>query len=355
MPTFSSTPQPDADDERATAEPEDAPGAADPRLSSDPVGRFTVPRLPGLPSIKILREALRQAVDHRQGVVVVAPMGYGKSEGAHAARARLAEIEHELARSSPTHRRRRVVYVNLRTAKTKRQLLIDLLQRARPGMKVSLYHRGDRKHDDQLRDDLYAVYARQGVAALIVDDAQRLSDAGLELLRDLMAAREEDPHRTVTVDGVDGTAAVGLGVVLIGTPGLAERVVQSGETHGRGRWAFEHTVPALPEAYVSRVYAAVFPGFAPHIAQVTRAAWERFIADHVVKGRVLPIRLLTTHAREYFARLYDHTQGQVCERSAAPFDRALFLETLRAVEWDEANGRTGGLLTPGTDAQDTAT
>lgn len=82
--------------------------------ANDPVGRFTIPRVAGTPGVKALRQALRQPRDHRLGVVVTGPMGFGKSEGAHAAVERFADEQHRSSVRNGAHRRERVVYVNLR-------------------------------------------------------------------------------------------------------------------------------------------------------------------------------------------------------------------------------------------------
>jgi hypothetical protein len=303
--------------------------------ANDPVGSFTIPRLNGLPSIKIVRRALRQAVDHRMGVVVTGALGFGKSEGAHAAKERFADDQQKASHDHATHRRQRVYYVNLRTVRSQRQLTLDLLHKATPGLMARGRTRRNSTIDyDELREQLYRVYRAQNVVALIIDDAQRLTTAGLQFARDLIATKEMDAHRTIA--GRDGSEApaVGVGVVLIGTTELTKRVIDTGETHGNGRWVFEHTVGSIPEHSISRIYEHIFPAFAAHVSDVGRTAWESFIAQHVSLGRNLPIRVVTTHAREYFARLYDHSRGSVSDRDVAAFDRAIFLESLRATLWE---------------------
>lgn len=324
-------PHPDDESEGSTE------AYAHPLEGEDPVARFTVPQLPGLPSIRVVLRAFRQARDHRSGVVVVAPMGYGKSEAVHAAFARHAEKQRQRSLANPKHRRTRVVYVNLRTSKTKKQLVLHLLQQATPGRALkSRLPGGAPMSDDQLREMLYNTYRAQNVVMLVIDDAQRLSPAGLEFARDLIATKESDPYRIVRGRTGDEIPAVGVGVLLIGTPELLPRLVATGETHGNGRWQFTHTVGALDPHQVARVYESIFPVFAAHVETIGRSEWDGFVATHVTLGRILPIRALTTHAREYFAAMYDKTRGRYAERESLPFDRVEFLRTLRASLWESA-------------------
>lgn len=312
-----------------------------PLASADPVARFSIPRLSGLSGIQVVRRALDQAKDHKSGVVVVAPLGFGKSEGAHAARARHADEQRELTKQNARHRRTRVRYINLQTARTERQLLISILQDAVPGQVVRERLPGGRRKDERdLRKEVYRVYRAQGVVTLIIDDAQRLTDAGLQVARDLIAEKEEDPHRSVAGrQGGAETPAVGIGVLLIGTPELEARLVKTGETHGAGRWSFVNQVDPLTDIQLPNIYQAIFPAFRDHISSIGRGAWNEFVLQHVALGRSLPIRTVTTHAREYFAVTYDRTRGAVSERERTPFDRVLFLETLRAVLWETSSAR----------------
>lgn len=333
-------PQTRLDDDLDADWPADGIGpAAHPLRNADVVGRFVIPRLPGLPSIGILQDALAQAVEHRHGVVVLGPMGTGKSEGAHAACEQWLEDERRLVMGSTLHQRRRVVYHHGLTARSKRELFADLLQRAMPGVKVSLYQRGQRKADDALREELYQVYRAQNVVALIVDDAQTLSDSALHGLRDLMATRETDPYRTVIVDDRAATPAVGVGVVLVGTPDLESRVLATGETHGHGRWQFRHEVPLLSAAHLGPIYRAVFPCIAEDPAATAPLSFDAFLAQHLARGRLLPVRLVCTHIREYVGRLGAAAPERVATARDVAFDRALFLDTFRKAEWEEGPAR----------------
>jgi AAA domain len=306
----------------------------------DPVAAFRIPRLRNVPGVIAARTALKQAVDHRGGVVLVGPMGVGKSEGVHTAKLEFRADEHEAYEARPeVYERRRVVYVHLLSAVKPRALLLALLRAAKPGLVRERTH-GSSKSDDELRAELYATYRQQHTVLMIVDDAQRLSDAGLLLLRDLIAAQDNDkdaeddggePHDAAA--SAAGIAAVGVGVLLVGTPELADRMVKTRETHGVGRWKFTHTVDAVPDEQVPLIYEAIFPAFAQHVAAVGRRAWEAFVSDQVAPGGTALMRVVTTHAREYFAVLYDRTKGAVDRRESTPFDRAVFVETLARVEW----------------------
>lgn len=316
-----------------------------PLSSNDPVERFTVPRLNGLSGIQVVGAALARCIDHRSGVVTTGPFGFGKSEGAHAACATHAEEQRGKARQSPRHRRTRVRYIHLETARTEQQFLFDLLQEASPGQAVrQRLVGGKRKDEGDLRRELYRVYRAQNVVAVVIDDAQRLTDAALKAARDLIAEKEKDPHRSVVGQtGNAETPAVGIGILLIGTPELESRLIKTGETHGNGRWSFVNQVEPLAEAQLPLIYEALFPAFRSHIDAVGREVWTNFIYRSVSIGRALPIRAVTTHAREYFARMYDRSRGAVSERATTPFDQAVFLDTLRAALWEAASARQAPL------------
>jgi len=128
--------------------------------------------------------------------------------------------------------------------------------------------------------------------------------------------------------------AAGVGVVLVGTEAVRRAVLATDEAGGR--WASELRVAPLSPDQVADLYPRLFPGFATHIARVGRQAWKQFVADHVTKGRALPMRAVENHARRYFACLFDayHEDGRTLPPSdAVPFEESIFLYALTVTDF----------------------
>lgn len=114
--------------------------------------------------------------------------------------------------------------------RSERQLTLDLIRKATPGRRVRDRAVGGGPTDyDELRERLNHIYRAQNVVALVIDDAQRLSNAGLQFACDLMATKEGDPHRTVKGKKGSEAPAVGVAVVLVGTTDLDKRVIDTGD------------------------------------------------------------------------------------------------------------------------------
>lgn len=304
------------------------------------VEQFSIPALDGLsaimPGLDLACHALREAADHRTGILLLGPKGAGKTTAIDRARRMLQEEEQTLlARMPETYRPRQFLYLHGLSAKTPRELLVALLKEVSPGLRERQH--GSRKSDDLIRAELVAGLLNKHYAVLILDEAEYLAEHCLDMLRKIMAdAAAKDPRRVVESVAGEAYRAAGVGIVLVGTPKLGDAVRMN--TDAGLRWSGCHLLPLLEPTGIGAVYRAIFPRFAAHIATVGEPAWDEFMATHVARGRALPIGVLAMHARRYFTLLSDASLGSAEEirtREATPFLREVFLMALSQTEWPQ--------------------
>lgn len=304
------------------------------------VEQFAIPALDSLgallPGLDLACHALREAADHRTGILLLGPKGAGKTTAIDRARRLLQEEEQTLlARMPETYRPRQFLYLHGLAAKTPRELLVALLKEVSPGLRERQH--GSRKSDDLLRAELVAGLLNKHYAVIILDEAEYLPEHGLDMLRKIMAdAATKDPRRLVTSAEGEAYRAAGVGIVLVGTPKLGDSVRQN--TDAGLRWSGCHVLPLLEPTGIGAVYRAIFPRFAEHVAQVGERPWEEFVTTHVARGRALPIGVLAMHARRYFTLISDASLGtpeEIRTREATPFVREVFLLSLSQTEWPQ--------------------
>ncbi len=158
------------------------------------------------------------------------------------------------------------------------------------------------------------------MAAIVVDEAEALTDEAVTVLRDIISKSEAMSTRRY-VNGRYQPA--GVGVVLLGTPELGVRLSASDEA-GR-RWLQVKQVNMLAPATAARVYRRFLPAFEQEARRRGDEEWVRFIHDHVCPKRI-PVSSIENHVRMYVRRLTNHDPS-IDAIEKVPFLEDVFIST----------------------------
>jgi len=302
-----------------------------------PIEDFAIPALDDLadllPAHTLAMNALRDALDHRTGVLLLGPKWSGKTAGLQRAMAELDAEEREIARQIAGYQRRQLLYVHGVRPRSPRDLLQAILRQLTPSLADRLAR--VRRNEDAWRADVLANLRSRGITVLVFDEAESLDEVALDTLRSLMADAEAgDAQRVVQVGGHEAYRAAGLGIVLSASPALLPAITRSPD-HGL-RWSKRYLIPLIPAAQAWRVYAAIFPRLAARLTPDTSRAFATWIEHHIALGRPMPMGVIAMHARRYFTAMVEATYDQPTPlriREATPFDQATLLAVARHLEW----------------------
>lgn len=298
--------------------------------------RLRLPPVSHVAARALMIDALDQAATERTGVAVVGPKGCGKTDAVGHVLTRFAAAERLRAQRDPTLPRRRVLGVSTLRATQYRDVLLDLLH-ALAGASHRDRVRGRVKTADELRLELADLLLDYGVAVVLVDESETLSDAALRVLRDLLQATEaRDPSRAAGADPA-GAAPAGVGLLLVGTDELTPRLLR----HEEGGQRLARLVPVgqVRAAHAAEIYRAWLPGLEAHVASVGEAAWAAYVRRVVTQGRPVAIRRLEAHVREYARRLA-RGDPRVTSRAAVYLVEQLFERTWHETGWADGAGGT---------------
>jgi type II secretory pathway predicted ATPase ExeA len=286
-----------------------------------------LPALPGLSVTARVRDAFDTAAVTRRGVAIIGPKGAGKSSAITQVLREFLDREHTKWQSDRKYVRQGILRVRGLRAKTYRDGVIAMFK-ALTGAAVNTRARGRSKTDDELLDEFVFTLMQHHAAVIIVDEAEYISAAMFEILRDIMSeAADRDPR--VRDADADGYAAVGVGILLSGTSVVSARLAKHGEL--RERWARTVEVNYVPASEVPDVFVFWFPAFAAHVGAAGKQVWEAFIRAKVTRGQPMSLRLLDTHARFYFRRVTRRTNAQY-DREHIPFIEQHFLLALQEAQ-----------------------
>lgn len=240
-----------------------------------------------------IEEAVDLAASNRKGTVVVGPKGVGKSVGVRQAVEAFDSAERAKQDQDATYERRRILSLHAPRDDQYRDVIGRIWKEA-AGMKMS-YRRGMHgKGQDELLYQLVEKLLSQNVAVVVLDEAERLSEVGLEALRDLISAAETKARERQTHNG---DAPGGVGVVLVGTPDVRTRLQRSDEMGHRWLRVFEVQRPSLSDA--ARYYRQALPCLDAFATQKGDTYWHDYLRTEVLDGQQVAIRFLEHHIRRY--------------------------------------------------------
>ena len=275
--------------------------------------RITFPVLDLIEAIGCVTQALRDAVQNRTGVLVTGPTGAGKSIALEQAYHEFGAAEIAKRRNDATHRVRSVVKLGPIAPETRSELIRELYRRefgALPG-------RVSRDGDSALLDQVIEAWAERNVAAVCFDEAEAMSTKALGVCRDIISISASHAGK---VDA-NRFKAAGIGVVLLGTSNLSDRLRRTRD-YGE-RWTTHLEIGGLPDAVLPEVYRAYLPAFDTEAQARGAQAWTELIAGiaPLVHGSG---RRLENHVRAYISTYLDNTDRLISEVEEIGFDETIF-------------------------------
>ncbi len=269
-------------------------------------------------------DAVEQAADTRQGVVLVGPGDCGKSTALTHAVQQFEAGEIATAQRDTTYHVRRVVQVRSILATNEEEALVALYTAA---FDVAPHPRTQsrRKHVTELFAELVERLRDEHVAVIVVDDADDLPAPVIRVIERLMArATDAHPERlgAQSLGAPGGTIAPqGIGIVIAGTARL-EATITLGEEAGNA-WKAVRRVTAIEAGAVADIFAHLLPCAGMAQRQLGTVAFARLVHEHLTFGRPMGIGTLDAIVRQYVRRMVitQMEQGRVLtELADVPWD-----------------------------------
>lgn len=281
-------------------------------------------RLPieeGLGSLDIVRDAVDQAWSERKAVAVIGPKGMGKTIAIQRVQGEFDAYQKALQAEDAKYRPRKLVVI--RSSRSDDELEVYArIWKAVVGNEPKLRVRGRTISIDTLRDKLVEHLLNGDVGVLAFDEAELLSDEGLDVIRDLISEAEQTSKSRMAGDEYE---AAGVGVVLLAAAEMMPRLTEWEETGHRLVRIVE--LEGLDSATVADLYRAFLPGIEEHVVDVGTAAWTDWVRQEVTWGKPVPVRFVENHTRNYVRRMAE-ADPTLERREDIPFDEEIFLFTL---------------------------
>jgi type II secretory pathway predicted ATPase ExeA len=314
--------------------PDSQPGALI-RVGGLPAGvnlaqSFRLPVLPFGPAAYVV-DALDQAVTERKIIALVGDRGVGKTMAVDGAVRGFDEAE-VIRRSQDASLPSRIV-VRVRSPRSKRRLdTLDVIHYRVTGAHLETRERGRAIAEDILIETVAHQLMNAQCVTLVFDEAEQLSDAGLAVVRDIVAFAEARSDSRY-VDSTPGDTSdarqymtAGIGVLLVGTTELKHRLTHWEEA-GR-RLLRIREVPGLTSKQAATAYRAFLPCLEHAASEMGDAAWTAFVRARFAPTRV-PFAHVENHVRHYVRRVLN-TAPDIQRLDDIPF-----LEDVFVAMWNE--------------------
>lgn len=292
----------------------------------DPETRFLEElRLPydtRLPAVQYFRDALQKAIAERKGEILIGEKGTGRTMARQYVIKEFEAGEKEKHAADAAYRLKLVRAIECPRSRDELDVL-DQIWKAVNGMPMPRRNGKHARSYEDLRDQLLESILSLNVVALVVDEAEFLSEEGLGVLRDLVSMAES---RASGRNSEVGYCAAGLGVVLLGTPELSARLAAHAELSHR--WTRILQVPPVPNADLHDLYLSFLPSAADW-AVADMPSWKVLISQRLWRGADVPVRLVENHVREYIRFQYNglaaRGKAEGLTLATIPFDESLFI------------------------------
>ena len=265
----------------------------------------------------MLRKMLDLAISSRAAIAVIAHKSAGKTFSLERVVDEWDSEQLRLRIEDPTHVSERIVLVGRLKALNERDCLVTVLTALR-GSAPFLRIRGGRKTDTQLLKEIVATCIEQNVVALLVEEGEFTSAAGMTVIRDIIAEATLADRRKGGIQA--GGTERGVGVLAVGAPSF-KRIVDEDNERGH-RWPLIEEIGLVHPDLVPGIYLTWFPRFQEHVDNISMANWEAYIHTVITAGQPLPVGLLIRHAQLYLEAA--RGLGPRLHRTEVPFEAAIF-------------------------------
>jgi hypothetical protein len=306
-------------------------GNVDP--SSTLLESLTLPVLSDLGAAADLIEAIRHATNFRTGVLVSGPKGTGKSLGLAQAYRAFLRAEKLRAENDKRLGERKVVLFGALSAHTRGEMIRELYRRELGEVDWKTARRGDAG----LLEELIGTWKEKNVCVVVFDEVENLPAAALDVCREILTTAA--PAHEDRIDDQGRFRSDGIGVVLIGTPEVARRLMRTKEWGER--WARHIEVPALPSDMLPAAYAAYLPALRAEQERRGAAAWAAFIREHIAPYHNGSLRRLQTHVHCYATLYADNAPTAPQSAEEIGFDEDLFLASMLEMAGVSLSGEAG--------------
>ncbi len=320
-------------------------------------------RLPVLEDLQVvgwMQQALRDAAYHRQGVIAYGDKGSGRSEGGRIAVERFRHQQAGRHRDDPTYLPVQVRVIPPIRPQTRAEL-IRTLYTFEMGTVPPRFGRGG---VDLLLAELVEGWQEENVAVVFFDETDAFGPGALDGCRDIIAVSggpasyvqagfDDDGApsggRAGAITGGGGRRPRGVGVVLVGVPGIYDRLRRSPEWGQR--WRKGYAIKGLSPSVLAEVYRRMLP-VCDVVAKADERAWRDFIRAEVAPRVRRSVRRVHSHIWEYVALCEQECSPTPATLEAVPFDAERFLAALDALAGSEGNPVEGDRDGLGEDAED---
>ncbi|MBY0491348.1 MAG: hypothetical protein K2R93_16005 [Gemmatimonadaceae bacterium] len=288
-----------------------------PTLNEDTERDGGFPIIPAVDAKTLMRKMLELAISSRAAIAVVAQKSAGKTFSLERVIDEwdAEQLQQQLA--TPGHVPQRIVLVGRLKAHSERDCLIAILTALR-GAPPHMRMRGGRKTDAQLLSEIVSTCLEQNVVALLVEEGEYITDAGMTVIRDVITEAALADRRKGGTEA--GGMERGVGVLAVGAPSFRRIVDQHAE---RGhRWPLIEEIGLVPPALAPDIYLTWFPRWKEHVDVLTMPRWRLYIDTVVTGGQPLPVGRLIRHAQLYLEAV--RGMGPRVPRTEAPFSAQLF-------------------------------
>jgi hypothetical protein len=265
----------------------------------------------------LMRKMLDLAIASRAGVALIAPKSAGKTLGLQRVLDEWDAEQLNLRLSDPEYQPQRIVLIGRLKATSERECLVSILTTLR-GSPPQLRIRGGRKADAHLLSEIVATCLEQNVVALLIEEGEFISDAGMTVTRDVMTEVALADRRRGSVNV--GGAERGVGILAIGAPPF-RRTVDDNIERGH-RWIAVEEIGLVPPPLVPDIYLTWFPRWSEHVEKITPSRWQLYVESVVTGGQPVAVGRLVRHAQLYLEAV--RGVGQRVHRTEAPFSEAVF-------------------------------
>lgn len=290
---------------------------------------FAVPVLEVTQAWTWASDLLSHALVERKGVAVLAPKGAGKTVAMTVAVEAFTMNEAEEAEREQ-RKERRIELLGSPKAEDRGEFVGAIWHKLFGVAPVRRVRRRAEQKEDSLLEQLIDTLIAHNVAVLVFDEAEHLSQEGLEVIRDIISRAEAKgkEHRITNA----GIRAYGVGVVLLGTEEM--RPAMAGSNELGQRWVRVQDAGLLSCAEAAAVYAEYLDCFRRRREEIGNKAWEDFIRRRVALGGQMAIRRIENHVRSYVRRMV--LEGRAAgvpyaTFEAIPYDDEMFFSTLNDI------------------------